>query len=116
MVDDVDCSNCGLPFVCSEENMIATTKHKCGNCGTTTKGNKLAVCNPLALFVLNGNDTNPFDDLEIVAFEDVVECVTKNGGTLTETDIKTYINEHTPTVVQPADVSARVAPCAKPPT
>ncbi len=115
VIDDVDCSTCGLPFVNDEENMKPTTKHVCTNCGTTTRGSVLGVCNPLKSFVLNAGVANAFGDLEVAELDDVVDCVVKNGGTITKTDITTFIDDNTPTVVSTAGVSTCVAPCAKTP-
>ena len=98
MIDDLDCSNCGLPFVDDENNMKPATKHTCTNCNTTTRGSVLGVCNPLKAFVLSADVGNVFGDLEVADVDDVVDCVVKNGGTLTKADIETFINEHTPTV------------------
>ena len=115
MIDDVDCEECGMPFLDDENNLKSTHKHKCGNCGKTTRGNLAGVCNPLKSFVFGGNGANVFGDLEIVALDDVVDCVTKNGGQIMIADISNFIADNTPLVEPAADVSMSVARCAKPP-
>ncbi len=115
VVDDVDCNECGMPFLDDENNLKPTNKHKCGNCGKTTRSGLSGVCNPLKPFVFGEDSNNSFGDLEIVALDDVVECVTKNGGTITHADITKFISDNTPSVVSSADVSTHVARCARPP-
>ncbi len=95
--------------------MKPTTKHVCTNCGATTRGSVSGVCNPLKGFVLDADVANKFGDLEVAEWDDVVECVQNNGGTITKADIQTYINDNTPTVESTTNVSTYVAPCAKPP-